>query len=267
MMRIRDLALLLGTASVSMFAYGMLVESKRLTLERRSLRLPLWPAELAGFKIAVLADFHIRGPWSLELGQQAIDMALAERPDIVVIPGDFVDHWQPGSEALLAQCLRPLVAMEGRAVAVPGNHDYSFHKDAGRLIGVLEPLGIKLLRNEVWRHQGISWVGIDSAVVGRAKPTLEVPPGPAIALWHEPDLVEQLPEGIALQISGHSHGGQWRFPFGITPMHSHLGKRYPRGFFPHAPTPLYVSRGIGTTGPPARFLCPPEVSLLTLLPL
>ncbi len=265
-MRIRDAALLVGTASVGMFAYGMLVESKRLTLERHTLRLPLWPASHAGFTIAVLSDFHVRGFWSLELGQEAVSLALAQNPDMVVLPGDFVDHWQPGSEEQLYKCLARLAALGGRALAVPGNHDYTFREDAGRLSRVLDPLGIKLLRNESWEHQGITWLGIDSAVEKKANPKLEVLSQPAIAVWHEPDLVDQLPDGVALQISGHSHGGQWRFPFGITPMHSYLGKRYPRGYYPDAPTPLYVSRGIGTTGPPSRFLCPPEISVLTLQP-
>jgi predicted MPP superfamily phosphohydrolase len=67
-------------------------------------------------------------------------------------------------------------------------------------------------------------------------------------------------------MSGHSHGGQFRFPGGYTPMHTDLGRAHPRGFYPDAPTPLYVSRGIGTTGPPSRFNCPPEVAILTLMP-
>ena len=91
--------------------------------------------------------------------------------------------------------------------------------------------------------------------------------GPIIALWHEPDVVDHLPKGAALMLSGHSHGGQFTFPGGYTPMHTLNGRKYVRGFFPHAPTPLYVSRGIGTTGPPSRLNCAPEVSLLELTPL
>ncbi len=267
-MRVRDLTAVVGAASATMFIYGMLVESKRLVLERHTLRLKRWPDRLAGFRIAVLSDLHLRGPYSLELGQRAIAMALSEAPDMVVLPGDFIDRWHPNSEELLRQCLAPLLLMEGNAVAVPGNHDYT-GGHANRLSPVLRELNIKLLRNQVWQHQGISWVGVDSAIAKVADPigaALDVHRQPSIALWHEPDLVGSLPDGCALQISGHSHGGQFRFPFGITPMHSRLGKRYPRGFYPDTPTPLYVSRGIGTTGPPSRFLCPPEVSLLTLEP-
>lgn len=49
-------------------------------------------------------------------------------------------------------------------------------------------------------------------------------------------------------------------------MKTDLGRKYPRGFYPDAPTPLYVSRGVGTTLLPMRFLCPPEVAILTLEP-
>jgi uncharacterized protein len=268
--RWKETALALGAAGASMFLYGVLVESKRLVLEKHTLRLPRWPERLSGFTIAVLSDFHFRGQYSLELGKQAVALALDQQPDMVVLPGDFVDFWRPGSEEMVLEALQPLLLMEGAAVAVPGNHDYYYRQDAARLEPLLGAFNIKLLRNEVWVHKGVSWVGIDSAVEERADPvgtTLQNHHEPAIVLWHEPDLVGSLPSGCALQISGHSHGGQFRFPFGITPMHSHLGRRYPRGFYPDAPTPLYVSRGVGTTGPPSRFLCPPEVSLLRLEPL
>lgn len=266
-MKLRDWALLLGTASVGMFTYGMLVESNRLVIERRRLRLPAWPRERNGYRIVVLADFHVRGEWSIPIARRAVMAAVAEAPDMVVMPGDFIDFWRDDSVDLLRDFLAPLAGLAPRVVAVPGNHDYFYGRDAGLLRPVLEELGIKFLRNEVWEYDGISWVGIDSEVMEAALPVetvARVERFPAIAIWHEADHVHRLPPGCALQISGHSHGGQFRFPFGITPAHSYLGKKYEQGFFPDAPTPLYVSRGIGTTGPPSRFLCSPEVSVLTL---
>jgi predicted MPP superfamily phosphohydrolase len=250
-----------------MFSYGMLVEANRLVVERRTLCLPLWPASKDGFKIAVLSDFHLRGAWSVKLTKRAVSLALAENPDMIVLPGDFVDFWRRESWDFLAWALEDLSQAEGRTVAVPGNHDYFYERDAGRLDPILSNLGIKLLRNEVWSAQGVSWVGVDSAHRGHADPIgsmAQLSELPAVCIWHEPDLVGELPIGCALQISGHSHGGQFKLFPGFAPMHSKLGKKYPEGYYAQTPTPLYVSRGIGTTGPPSRFLCAPEVSLLTL---
>jgi predicted MPP superfamily phosphohydrolase len=266
-MKLRDWALLLGGAGGAMFTYGMLVEANRLVLERKTLRLPLWPSSKNGFKIAILSDFHLRGTWSVRLTRRAVRLALDEAPDMIVLPGDFVDYWRNESWDFLAEALQDLEEARGRTVAVPGNHDYFYERDAGRLDPILSNLGIRLLRNEIWTSQGVSWVGVDSAYRGHADPVGAIAPlagETAICIWHEPDLVDRLPAGCALQISGHSHGGQFKLLPGFAPMHSKLGKKYPEGFYASTPTPLYVSRGIGTTGPPSRFLCAPEVSLLTL---
>jgi len=267
-MRLRDWALLVGTAGVATLAYGALVEARRLVIERHTLALPGWPERLRGFRIAVLADFHIGSQASFDLAQKAVIMALDEVPDIVVITGDFVSQWRAATPAMVADCLELLLLMEGNVVAVPGNHDY---EDGGPelLDAVCDELNIRLLRNELWTHAGVAWVGIDSTLGGISRPVeamKNLGNEPAIAIWHEPDLVGMLPPGCSLQLSGHTHGGQFRFPGGFTPMHTHLGKLYPRGFYPDAPTPLYVSRGIGTTFLPSRLLCPPEVSILTLVP-
>jgi hypothetical protein len=257
-----------GIVGAGMLAYGALVEAKRLVVERHTLRLRQWPERLRGFRIAVLADLHLRGKNSLVLAQRAVAMALDESPDMVVLPGDIIGYWQPSTPWLIGEALEPLLLMQGSAVAVPGNHEY-WQGDACLMEPILAELGVKLLRNEPWIHDEITWVGIDSGVEGEANPFLAmqlIEKKPVITLWHEPDMVDYLPEGSALMISGHSHGGQFRFPGGFTPMTTRFGKRYMGGYYPNAPTPLYVSRGIGTTGPPSRFLCPPEVSILTLEP-
>lgn len=251
------------------FLYGMLKESNELVTERRTLPLPGWPERLRGYRIAVIADLHLRNdPWSTKLAQDAVTVALEENVDMVVLPGDFVAYWKAESPRVLGEILEPLLMMDGNVVAVPGNHDY-VHGSPEILEMILGELNIRLLRNESWRRDGVTWVGVDSAVAHQADPVRAMAgvSDPAICVWHEPDAVDRLPSGCALMLSGHSHGGQFRLPLGITPMHSKMGKKYPRGFYSEAPTPLYVSRGVGTTGPPSRFLCPPEVSILTLVPL
>ena len=91
--------------------------------------------------------------------------------------------------------------------------------------------------------------------------------GTAIAIWHEPDLVNYLPHGCAASTQRPLPRRPVPLPRRATRRFTpKLGKRYPRGFYPEAPTPLYVSRGVGTTLFPSRLLCPPEVSILTLVP-
>ncbi len=266
-MRLRDVGLALGLAGAGMLVYGALYESNRLVVERHTLRLKDWPERLSGYRIALLGDFHLRDPYSLILAKRAIAEALEAEPDMVALVGDFVGSWTGRNVGMLTELLEPLLLMNGSVVTVPGNHDHR-GRSIEILSMILDELNIKLLRNESWKHDGITWVGVDSARESMDDPVAAMKGirGPAIALWHEPDLVDELPPGCALQLSGHSHGGQFRLPFGFTPMHSDFGRKYVQGFFPSTPTPLYVTRGVGTTGPPSRFLCPPEVAILTLVP-
>ncbi|MBS1718723.1 MAG: metallophosphoesterase [Armatimonadetes bacterium] len=267
----RWLPFLAGGAVVGagVLTYGCLVGSKQLVREDYKLRLPRWPKRLDGFRIAVLADFHLRDKYSRELVDRAIMMALDASPDMVVLAGDFVAYWKESSIQELGEALEPLLLMQGNVVAIPGNHEY-WAGSPEFLRPVLEELSIKYLENEAWVHAGIRWVGIDSFISGRPDPVAayadQMGHDPTIVLWHEPDWVELVPDGAALMISGHTHGGQFRFPGGFTPMYTKGGRRFPRGFYPDASTPLFVTRGVGTTGPPSRLNCKPEVAILELHP-
>lgn len=250
--------------------YGALFETDRLKIEKRTLRLPRWPRSLDGYKVALLADAHVRDLPSVLMAQKAVEYALMSEPDLIVIPGDTIAYWKKGVLELVEAAYSGLKLMHGKVIAVPGNHDY-YAGDAEWLDPLFADLGVRLLRNEVARIDGINWVGVDSEIAGQADPYSAImkadPQDPIVVVWHEPDMVDTLPWGPELMLSGHSHGGQFITPWGWAPTGSRLGRKYMRGFYPHAPVPLYVSRGIGTTGPPARLFCPAEVSILTLRPL
>lgn len=256
-----------GVAGLAVVARGMLHGADDLRLEQQTLRLPGWPERLRGYRIAVLADLHIGGEWSIRRAQRAIALALDASPDFVALVGDYVNLWQLDSPRWVGDALEPLLLMNGAAAAVPGNHDYH-HGDASLLAPILGELNVKLLRNESWKHEGITWVGVDSAIqrADRPEEAMQGVEGPAVCLWHEPDLVDRLPRGCSLMLSGHAHGGQGRLLRRFKPVKTKLGTKYVDGFFPNTPTPLYVSRGVGTTLFPMRLDVPPEVSLLTLLP-
>ena len=263
--------LLLGTigAGAGLLLYGALVEAKKLSRERRVLRLPEWPASHAGYRVGLIADSHIRDRATIELTQRALEFLVEERPDMIVIAGDMVQDWNGPRQEQIAQALEPLAGYEGNILAVPGNHDY-YKGDPEQLRPVYDQFGIRFLRNECWRVDGINWVGVDSACAGVSDPYYALrqsdPADPTIVVWHEPDAVQWLPRGPELMLSGHSHGGQFTTPWGWAPMTSRLGKTYLRGFYSEAPVPIYVSRGLGTTGFPSRMFCRAEAAVLTLEP-
>lgn len=254
--------------SAGLLLWGAFVEVDKLRVERHTLRLHTWPVEWNGLTIAFIADFHVCDGQSVGLSMRALGEAIAAEPDLILLGGDFVARWKESSLDMLEHVFSILEDYHGRVFAVPGNRDY---RDGYPefLLPVFEAHGIKLLRNEVVNFHGLQIAGIDSANAHQADPigTLEQTndKDPIIVLWHEPDMVEWVPSGAALMLSGHSHGGQFTTPWGWAPMTSKNGRKYLRGYFPQAPTPLFVTRGLGTTGPPSRLFCTPEVAILTLV--
>jgi hypothetical protein len=233
------------------------------------LELADWPDSRDGYRIGLVADNHIRDRETVSLTRECLSFLVEEEPDVIAFAGDTVAYWKPGVEQMLYEALEPLKDYDGHCVAVPGNHDY-FGGSPDQLVPIFDEFRIRLLRNESLSLDGVNWVGVDSALESYADPYGAIrqcdPADPTVVLWHEPDMVDVLPRGPELMLSGHSHGGQFTTPWGWAPMTSQLGKKYLRGFYPDAPVPIYVSRGLGTTGPPARLFCPAEAALLTLRP-
>jgi len=261
----------LGAAATGagLLLYGALFEARRLSRERHTLRLPRWPADRAGYRVGLVADIHLGSDDSFRMAREAAEWLVEEDPDVVAVLGDVLNLHRPSIGPRVRECLAPLRHFEGRAFGVWGNHDY-----CGGTPFFLEPdmaaCGVRMLRNGLVVHDGVNWVGVDDGLAGRADPftpILESDPNlPTVVLWHEGDLVDLMPRGPELMLSGHSHGGQFTLPGGVAPMTSVYGSKYLRGYFPSAPVPLYVSRGVAVTGPPSRLFCKPEVSVLTLVP-
>jgi predicted MPP superfamily phosphohydrolase len=188
----------------------------------------------------------------------------------VALTGDYVTHGDAFHEDIAAV----LAAMHGRdgAVAVMGNHDY--FGDGERLVTLLRGRGVRVLRNqrhEVCRGGGaITLVGVDDTWTRRADVARSLEGcasgAPIVALAHDPRLFPELARrGAALVLSGHTHWGQLALPFLATRYNlSRLSYRYHAGLYRENDAVLYVSPGLGTTGPPLRLGAPPEITLLTL---
>lgn len=254
--------------SLAVVGYGY-HEAGRIRMERVVIRTDKIPASPGKLRIVQISDVHIglivrKG----RLEKIAKEIRKAE-PDILVSTGDLVDGQLDSVEAL-SGLLRAIDPPFGK-FAVTGNHEY--YAGLPRAIRFTEKAGFRVLRNESMTIPGvITIVGIDDAV-GRnssrdggidEKGLLVEGEGKVFTLLlkHRP-VVNQGAAGLFdLQLSGHTHKGQI-FPFGL------IVKLFFPALSGYYDLPggscLYVNRGVGTWGPPVRFLAPPEVTLIELV--
>jgi uncharacterized protein len=247
-------------------------EPRHVRLTSRSLVLPRWPRELDGLRVAVIADLHTGAPHvSLSKVERVVARVNRERPDLVALLGDYVDRRVTGATPVpmtaVASALGRLEAPLG-AVAVLGNHDWT---EGGReMASALREAGVRVLENDAVAVGRGLWVA-GAADAGVRRPDLEAalapPPSdvPVLLLSHNADLFPEVPERVALTLSGHTHGAQVDLPVvrdRVTP--SRFGARYAGGIFEEGGRLLFVSRGVGTSSLPVRFLAPPEVAILEL---
>ncbi|MEW6283536.1 MAG: metallophosphoesterase, partial [Candidatus Eremiobacterota bacterium] len=215
-------------------------------------RLADLPEVLEGFTITQLSDLH-RGPWVPEvLLRRGVELANTLRSDLVVLTGDFlsVSRAYAGS---LVDVVAGLSAPEG-VFAVLGNHDY-WCRGQGRLQEGFRHKGVELLVNQAARMstRGVDWwlVGLDDAWAGRpdlGRALAGVPRDAfRLLLAHEPDFADTAArQGIPLQLSGHSHGGQVRLPGLGPPILPPWGRKYPIGLQRVSPTTqVYTNVGLG----------------------
>lgn len=271
--RRRLLKLLLGSAAtvglsaVAGVGYATSVEPHWLAVERVNVPLPGLPANLDGFTIAQLSDLH-RGPCiSQEDIAQAVELALQQEADLIVLTGDYVSASAEYAFSC-ADALSPLTT-PGDVLACLGNHDH--WTDADIVAGALAGVGLTVLRNAAQEVADGLWVAaVDDVWEQHAdlEKALEgVPDGATVVLLaHEPDYADEVAADgrVTLQLSGHSHGGQVQLPIFGPPLLPYLGRKYYAGLYQVESMWLYVNRGVGLVSPEVRFNCRPEVTLLTL---
>lgn len=250
---------------IAAFGYGSLIERHWLDITRSDIPLAGRYNHLDGLKIAVMGDFHFDDWGSRRLIASAVKAINAESVDAVVLVGDYISN-QVGAMEPLCEELSQLRAKFG-TFGVMGNHD-CWHFDAA-IPRLLKEAGVRLLRNRAADCGEFAIAGIDSHWAGHADLKFAVngldPEKPVISGWHEPDTFDfyKDPRTI-LQVSGHTHGGQVRAPFYGPLLLPEFGRKYPYGHYRKNDSSLFVTRGIGTLNIPARFLCRPEVAILTM---
>lgn len=269
----RRLSLLFLLASLSSAAWVFWFEPASLVVREYPLDIPDWPDTKPSLKIAVLADLHTGSPFNgLPKLQEIVARTNATKPDLIVLPGDFVIHGILGGSfvepeeisAELAELTAPLGVW-----AVLGNHDW-WH-NAGEIERALSGQGIGVLEDRAIRIQtttGVFWLaGISDFWEGPHdvdKVLSQITDdNPLIAITHNPDIFPWLSSRFTLLIAGHTHGGQVYVPFvGRPVVPSEYGERYALGHIIEAGRHLFVSSGLGASILPVRFLTPPEISVL-----
>ncbi|MDD3927616.1 MAG: metallophosphoesterase, partial [bacterium] len=185
-------------------------------------------------------------------------------PDIVCLTGDITED-----SRYLPQALSIVEHIQCPVYGVPGNHEYWGGSDLEMVQSSLKRTGGDLLINRaVSIKGGLCLLGLDDMLAGHPElPRMEEASCSAgILMVHCPGYVDTLPDGLkfGLALSGHTHGGQVRLPLiGAMALPDGSGV-YQRGLYRTGHGPLYVNSGLGTWFAPFRFLCRPEIALITL---
>ena len=269
-------ARLIPPAAIVVTLYGAFNARRTAAVKRVDVPVAGLPSAFDGFTIAQLSDVHvgptIKGPYV----QALVDRVNSLKPDLVAITGDLVD----GNVPALARHVAPLAGLQSRhgSFFVTGNHEYYAGADAW--IAELQRIGIAVLLN---RHVTIAsresggaplvLAGVADYGAGHFDPAHRSDAAKAMAgspanaaarilLAHQPrSAAAAEPVGFDLQLSGHTHGGQfWPWNHFVR-----FQQPYVAGLHRLGRMWVYVSRGTGYWGPPNRLGAPSEITLLRLV--
>lgn len=215
-------------------------------------------------KIAELTDLHTTKFGRLE--KKVVAQLNLENPDVIVITGDTVGRH--GDYRDIRPMLQELHAPLG-VWLVRGNwenggnprNEHAFYSGVGVHFLLNEA---KPIRPDVWL------VGTDDPVTGNPDIDMAlkaVPPNVyTIALFHAPSYFDRVAGKVPLSLAGHTHGGQVRIPFVPVFWLPRGSSGFLEGWYAEQNSKLYVSRGIGTSNLAVRFLCRPEIAIITIEP-
>lgn len=259
-------------------------ESNAISVEHLEVTIDNLPEELDGFRIAHLSDFHGR---KLAATGRLINQITEASPNIIALTGDYVDKRSDEMQNILP-FIKALTDI-APVYAVSGNHDY--WSDWGTIATALNVSGVDVLQNE---HRRISYNGAELVLAGVSDPftghadlpaALPITNSPIILLAHSPTWFESknhyvvgaIPSDsiatdealkrVTLTLAGHTHGGQIKLPF-IGALSNASGRMFPRdyvqGLTYEGSGWLYISRGLGYTMLPIRFMSRAQVTVVTL---
>lgn len=267
------------------YAFGI-EPGLRLRVQHWQVRPKGWAA--GPLRLVLLSDLHLGAPY-VGLGRlrRIVEHANSLQGDLVLYLGDYAaGHKFISAPVKIADAAPIMAEARGRlgTYAILGNHDWWDDRTAQKRGGgpnlyaqALQAAGIPVLSNRAVRLDGFWLAGVeDQLALLRGKQGikgLDDLPGtlaqvtddaPIILMAHEPDLFVNVPDRVALTLSGHTHGGQVRL-FGWSPVvPSSYGNRFAYGHVEEDGRHLVVSGGIGCSIAPIRFGVPPEITVVDL---
>ena len=259
-------AIVAGTGTLAgAGAYGYAYERHDLEVTRAAVPIAGLPPALAGLRVGLVTDVHRSLFVSHDDVSRAVTSLMNEKPDLIVLGGDYVTYGDRDYVGPAAGALAPLAAPLG-VFGILGNHD-----DDHDMPAALGRNGVQMLKDArtrlTIRNETVDLVGIrfwtkrqtDIAALTRGAAPM------TILLAHDPRrLIEAAALNLPLVLSGHTHGGQIVLPL----VGAVAAQKFPvvAGLGRRERATLFVSRGVGTIYIPVRINCPPEVAVLTLQP-
>jgi predicted MPP superfamily phosphohydrolase len=268
-LRMAQAALFLGPPAA--IGYGVFIQRFDLRLREQKLVFPDLPKDLDGLRMVQLTDIHLSPFLSESELARAVDMANETRAHIALVTGDLITFQGDPLDA----CLRQLARLRAEAgiFGCMGNHEiYANAEQYVEQNGAR--LGMQFLRRRAVRlpfgEATLNLAGVDYQRMGRpylkAGPQLIAPGAFNVLLSHNPDVFPvAVQQGYRATIAGHTHGGQIRVEILREDLNiARFFTPYVDGLYRQNNSAIFVSRGIGTIGLPARLGAPPEVALLRL---
>ena len=247
-------------------------DPENIDLVEVNIALPNLGKNFHNYRILNLCDIHL-GQWiNPNYLDELIDYVNTLNYDLVTLTGDYFSYVIDGYDEALEKSFKKLKSEDGK-FGVLGNHDHWM--DAGKIREIFKNSDIRDLSNDavtlIRGNDKLNLAGVDSYTVcaddlDKVLPKLEKDT-PTILLAHEPDFAQQSFQTgkIDLQISGHSHGGQFIIPkIETTPFRGYKSVRYPVGLYELGNMVQYTSKGLGTNSFRLRVNCKPEVTIITL---
>ena len=251
--------------------YGVFVERRNIRMREQKIVIPGLAEDLDGLRIVQLTDIHLSPFLSVRELAHAVGMANETNAHLALVTGDMIS----GQRDPLDACLENLAQLRSEAgiFGCLGNHEIYAHAENYATTRGAE-LGIRYLRSEAVRLKfggaamnlaGVDYQRFNEPYLMGAEDMVQ--PGMLnVLMSHNPDVFPVAADlGYALTIAGHTHGGQVRVEILREDLNiARFFTPYVDGLYQEGGRTIFVSRGIGTIGLPARLGAPPEVALLRL---